>query len=182
MLNLIESRPGVYYIKAGHVIIQNEEIEFLKQALKTNPRGRVRICAHKDDADSTHEMIIAVAKKSYLRIHKHINKHESFHILDGIVDVVQFNQEGAIINIVRLGTRESGYPFFYRMSNDVYHTLNLHTDNLVMHEVTNGPFCQSQTIYADFSPQEDANKDEIDKFLYELKAKIALFNMKSNAK
>ena len=68
------------------------------------------------------------------------------------------------------------------MSNDVYHTLNLHTDNLVMHEVTNGPFCQSQTIYADFSPQEDANKDEIDKFLYELKAKIALFNMKSNAK
>lgn len=175
MINLLESHSGVYYVDAEIAKIQNEEIEFLKFASKKNPRGRVRICAHREYDDKIHEMIIAIINSSYIRIHKHINKCESFHIIEGIVDVIHFDNFGEITNIVRLGARETGYPFYYRIKKNIYHTLNIQTEYLVMHEVTSGPFAPDQTIYADFSPSEDDSQSNIDVFKINLNSKIKLF-------
>lgn len=36
-------------------------------------------------------MLIVMAKGSYIRPHKHKNKSESFHIIEGLLDVIVFD-------------------------------------------------------------------------------------------
>ena len=74
------------------VQIDASDIEELKQKAKKNPRKRIRICVHKDKKDKIHEMLIVHEKSCYVRPHKHINKVESFHIIEGEVDILLFDE------------------------------------------------------------------------------------------
>jgi cupin fold WbuC family metalloprotein len=76
------------------VKVGQEELAFLKQQAAGNLRKRARICAHKTNDDALHEMLIAISAKSYIHPHKHLGKSESFHIIDGLVDVVVFDDQG----------------------------------------------------------------------------------------
>ena len=100
-------------------------------------------------------MLIAISAKSYIHPHKHLGKSESLHIVDGIVDVVVFDDLGEIVEIIELGDARSGRNFYYRLSESAFHTLLIRTDFLVVHEVTNGPFLRENTVIADFAPSEE---------------------------
>lgn len=126
-------------------------IDFIKQCAIQNARGRVRICAHKHQTDTLHEMLIAIRSDSYIRPHRHHHKAESFHLIDGAADVVVMDEEGAITDIVEL---DSQHNFYYRLDSPRYHTLLIHSPVLVIHEITNGPFDPSQNDWAGFSPAE----------------------------
>ena len=76
------------------VKIDKKEIIGLKQMAKLNKRRRFRLCAHKDIEDSIHEMLIVHEKDCYVRPHMHVNKTESFHIIEGTVDVIIFDEDG----------------------------------------------------------------------------------------
>lgn len=132
-----------------------DEVRFLKQQAASSSRMRARICAHRDNSDTLHEMLIAVRADSYIRPHKHLRKSESFHIIEGSVDVVVLDDSGRIIEVVELGDFASGKPFFYRLSDNLFHTLIIHSDFLIMHEVTNGPFVINEALYAPFAPADD---------------------------
>jgi cupin fold WbuC family metalloprotein len=132
-----------------------EQVLFLKQQAATSRRGRARICAHRHDGDPLHEMLIAISADSYIRPHKHPRKTESFHIIEGRVDVVVLDDTGAILEVIELSDLSSGKPFYYRLADSRFHTLLIHGDFLVMHEVTNGPFVAGETILAPFAPPED---------------------------
>ena len=144
------------FVAPGPIVrLGSEDIDFLKRQAASNPRGRARICAHGDNEDAIHEMVIAISSSSYIRPHRHIGKSESFHIVDGCVDVVMFDDDGGITDVIELGDRNSGRNFFYRLSESRFHTLVSRTDVLVIHEVTNGPFDRDRTIFAPFAPAED---------------------------
>lgn len=132
-----------------------EEVALLKQAALASPRGRARICAHRSAEDALHEMLIALSAASYIRPHKHLGKSESFHIVEGEVDVAVFDDAGAIVEVIALGAPGSGRQFYYRLSESVFHTLVIRTDLLVLHEVTNGPFRREHTVLAPFAPSEE---------------------------
>jgi cupin fold WbuC family metalloprotein len=132
-----------------------EEVAFVKQAALASPRGRARICAHASDEDALHEMLIAISAESYIRPHKHLGKSESFHIVEGEVDVAVFDDAGAIVEVIALGAPGSGRRFYYRLSESAFHTLLIRTALLVLHEVTNGPFRREQTLLAPFAPPEE---------------------------
>jgi cupin fold WbuC family metalloprotein len=119
-----------------------------------NERKRIRLCTHKDVDDEVHEMLIVHAKDTYVRPHKHVNKIESFHVIEGKVDIVLFKEDGGIMDAVQMGDYLSGYDFYHRISFPYYHTLIIRSDVLVFHETTNGPFKRTDTIFPVWAPDE----------------------------
>ena len=132
-----------------------EQISFLKQQAMSSNRKRARICTHRSDDDALHEMLIAISGDSYIHPHKHTSKVESFHVIEGLVQVVVFDDIGRIVDVVELGDVSTGKNFYYRLSDSLFHTLLIHSEFLVVHEVTNGPFIANETIFAPFAPPEE---------------------------
>jgi cupin fold WbuC family metalloprotein len=129
----------------------SRQIEFIKECAIKNLRGRARICAHKESTDILHEMLIAIRSDSYIRPHRHENKVESFHLVEGSVDVVVLNDDGVIMDVIGLSPDQN---FYYRLDLPCYHTLLINSPVLVIHEITNGPFDATQSDFAAFSPPE----------------------------
>src|SRR5664280_1436409 len=93
----------VLYADAPLSTLGRDDIEWLKtKALKT-ARQRIRICSHRDSGDLLHEMLIVHARDTYVRPHKHVNKDESFHVIAGEVDVVLFEENGALCKAIPHG-------------------------------------------------------------------------------
>lgn len=131
------------------------ELDLIRRQAAVSPRKRARICAHRDNADTVHEMFISISADSYIHPHKHLGKGESFHIVQGQVDVVIFDDHGGLLDVVELGEIGSGKNIFYRLSHSFFHTLLIRSDILVVHEVTNGPFDPELTVLAPFAPSEN---------------------------
>jgi len=144
-----------------------QQVAFVKRQAAVNARRRARICAHKSNEDNLHEMLIAIAAGSYIHPHKHIGKVESFHIVEGTVDIVLLDDVGAIVGVLELGDVSTGRSFYYRLSDSMFHTLLVHGDFLVIHEVTNGPFLKEETILAPFAPPE-ARREEVAAYVAEI--------------
>ena len=134
--------------------VKRQDIEIMKKRAVNNQRRRIRLCAHSNVDDTLHEMLIVLAKSTYIRPHKHLGKSESLHAIEGIVDVVVFDENGNITEVIQIGDYPSGRSFYYRMSAPYYHTLLIRSDFLVFHETTNGPFKRSDTIFAPWAPDE----------------------------
>lgn len=153
-MNLVQKSPEVFVAEGQIAVIGAEEIALLKSAVMQSPKGRVRINTHVNGDDRLHEMFIAIRPDSYIRPHKHPNKTESFHLVYGAVDIVVFEDDGQIRQVVPLGAGNPARAFYYRMSKPFFHTLVIHSDLLVVHEITNGPFQPSGTVFASFAPED----------------------------
>ena len=70
------------------------DLAFLRSEAAKNPRQRIRLCAHQGPQDKVHEMFIVHGKDAYVRPHRHLNKTESFFLLEGQADAVFFDDEG----------------------------------------------------------------------------------------
>jgi cupin fold WbuC family metalloprotein len=144
----------VFIADASIVEVGDADVEFIKQQALASPRRRSRICAHRSGDDALHEMIIAISRDSYVHPHRHFGKSESFHVVQGSVDVAIFEDDGTLETVVPMGVPGSGRQFFYRLSDRRYHTLCIRTPVVVIHEVTNGPFDPALTELAPFAPPE----------------------------
>jgi cupin fold WbuC family metalloprotein len=145
----------VYFATDPIVKVGREDIELLKQMALDTRRRRVRLCAHQEVDEPLHEMLIVHTKEAYVRPHKHLNKAESFHLIEGMVDVVFFDESGKIEDLARMGQGPAADNFFYRISRSTYHTLLIRSEFLVFHESTSGPFLREQTVFAPWAPAED---------------------------
>jgi len=130
------------------------DIDFVKAKALASPRRRARICAHPGPEDRLHEMLIAISGDSYIHPHRHFGKAESFHIVEGIVDVVMLDPSGEVDEVIPLGEPGSGRALYYRVSTPLFHTLLIRSPLLVVHEVTSGPFDRAQSENASFAPPE----------------------------
>ena len=115
----------------------------------------MRLCAHADVEDRIHEMLIALGYETYIRPKKQPGKSKSYHAIDGAADVVIFEDDGAIAEVVRLGEYGSDRSFYYRMPADRFHTVLVRTPVFLVHETMNGPFRQTDTVFAPWSPAEE---------------------------
>jgi cupin fold WbuC family metalloprotein len=137
------------------VQLGDDDIAELKRLSTAAPRRRVRICAHPDTGDRLHEMLIVHTAGAYVRPHKHPGKSESVHAIEGEADIVFFDEDGGIREVVKLGPFGSGRRFYYRLDDEVFHTLRFRSEFFVMHEVTNGPFRREDTVFAPWAPEEE---------------------------
>lgn len=155
-MDFIKETDEVYRSRGSITLVTADNIAFLKSRAASNPRRRVRLCAHPDSEDRLHEMLIVHAQAAYVPPHKHLNKSESFHIIEGLLTVFLFNDEGVVEKVIPMGEIGSGRVFYYRLSTSFYHTVWPESEFVVFHEVTNGPFERKDTINASWAPAEDA--------------------------
>lgn len=157
----------VVYLEGAMVVLDCGDIRELGDLAAKNPRGRMRFCTHTGVDDPVHEMFIVHERRAYVRPHKHLTKTESFHVISGSADVVLYEDDGRISEVVTLGDFGSGLPFYYRLSDPVYHTLRIRTGQLVFHETAPGPFDCSDSVFPDWAPGEDDRPGQ-EQFLREL--------------
>jgi len=154
-INLSKFNDEVFFTQGAIAKLDQRAIDSLKERALENPRKRARICAHPDVDDSLHEMFIVHTRDTYVRPHKHLNKSESLHIIEGTVDVVLFDEQGEITGVSQMGEYQSGRSFFHRISEPCFHTLLISSDTLLFHEATDGPFRASDTIWAPWAPNQE---------------------------
>lgn len=159
--------PEVLYSELPITTTDRSDIDIFKQLSSSNPRKRIRLCAHASSEERLHEMLIVHERSAYIRPHKHPGKTESTHIIEGLVDVVIFDDDGRIERVIRMGDYASGGIFFYRMAKPVFHTLIIRSDILVFHETTSGPFERRDTVFASWAP-EDSDENSVSIFMAQL--------------
>ena len=154
-MQLTKINQEVIFVNDRIIKVDRQDVAHLKADVLNNERHRIRLCMHESINHDLHEMFLVLTNKAYIRPHKHLNKIESFHVIEGEVEIVIFDDTGKISEVISLGDYKSECKFYYRISNSEYHTLMIKSDLLVIHETTDGPFRKSDTIYAPWAPAED---------------------------
>lgn len=147
--------------------IDTNDLKLLKSMALKNARKRVRLCAHPNIYDTLHEMIIIHPEGAYVRPHKHMGKSESFHIIEGCLKVVIFDDDGTIRKTFTMADASSGEVFFYRIADSLFHTIIPQSPFVVFHETTNGPFKRHDSVFAPWSPDEN-DYGAVEKYMHKL--------------
>ena len=156
-------------------IIQNKKdlvfynkniVSKIKTLAKKTKNKRARVCIHKNLASKTNEMIIALKKGSYIRPHRHPHsKSESYHVIEGKMDVYVFSRKGKKVKVINMGDYKSKLNFYYRMNKSFFHLPVAVSNWCVYHEVYSGPFVKKIDVrYPSWAPSE-MNKNEKTNFL-----------------
>ena len=154
-MNFTKENDEVYRTYGTLAKVTGDDVVFLKAQAAKNKRRRVRLCAHPGNADLLHEMLIIHVQNTYVAPHKHVNKSESFHIIEGALSVFLFDDDGRVIETIRMGEVTSSRVFYYRLSSSIYHSVLPESEFVVFHEVTNGPFDRRDMVIAPWAPVED---------------------------
>jgi cupin fold WbuC family metalloprotein len=144
--------PEVYYSDAAIVTADDDVIAELKRIAAQNPRLRSRLCTHPDPSSGLHEMLIVHHREAYVRPHKHFGKPESLHVIEGTARVVVFEDDGKIRDVLDMAPYGQGKLCYYRMPDEVFHSILITSEWLVFHETTAGPFDPSRTAFPDWAP------------------------------
>jgi cupin fold WbuC family metalloprotein len=150
--SLRAENPEVYYSDDGLVTADDATIAELKRIAAANPRLRSRLCTHPDPSSGLHEMLIVHHRQAYVRPHKHLGKPESFHLMEGTARVVIFEDDGQIRDVLEMAPFGQDKLCYYRMPDEVFHTILITSEWLVFHETTAGPFDPSHTAFPDWAP------------------------------
>lgn len=178
-INFKEVNKEVYYAIGNIIKLRERDIQLFKEKAIHNKRQRSRLCTHKDINDKLHEMFIVHRKDTYVRPHKHLHKSESLHVIEGSAYMIVFDELGKILEVTYISDYPSGHRFYYRMDKPFYHTLLITSDFFVFHETTNGPFNRSETVFAEWAPDEvNVNDQKI--CIDELTKKVKSFLSKQN--
>lgn len=167
--------PGLLYSRDPVFSLTRKPIADLRRLAADAPLGRARICAHHTPADAVHEMLIIVVRESYIRPHKHLSKSESFHMIEGEMDVLIFSDDGSLENVIAMSAYKDSGNFYYRLSTSKFHTLALRSEWALFHETTSGPFNPEDSVGAPWAPSEKGTPADIQSFLSGLDAKVRAF-------
>jgi len=148
--------PDVWHNKKEIVTVDQKLIDKLKKSALRSPKKRARFCLHTHDKASVHEMIIAVARGTYVRPHKHVRKTESFHVIEGRFWLFIFDDKGRVIRKFKMGQKGKEKIFLYRCQKNIWHAIMPITPFVVFHEVTPGPFVKNKSSqFPAWAPGED---------------------------
>jgi cupin fold WbuC family metalloprotein len=155
----------VIFNKNDIVAADKRQVQFLKNKASKTQDGKARFCLHKKLEDSLHEMIIALCKDVYVRPHKHRVKTETFHLIEGKLEVIVFNDRGELCRRIFLNKKGENSSLLCRLGKGIWHTVIPLTNFVVFHEITNGPYeGKEDSIFAPWAPEE-SDKPKIKEFI-----------------
>jgi len=158
MISTRQESPEVLYATGTPAAVDGSDIAELKRLAAINPRRRCRICFHSGPDAALHEMLIVHEKGTWVPPHKHLDRDESIHVVEGSALLVTFTEDGSVAAAVRLG-RDG--DLYCRFPGGVFHTLLVESDWFVFHETTLGPFDPSNTVFAPWAPKEPGEQAEL---------------------
>lgn len=160
------------FFATGEVIeISHKDLTQLKRAAMQDPLRRARLCLHHDHSDKVQEMVIAFCRSSYVRPHRHVDKSESFHVIEGDLAVVFFDDSGHVTRQIKMSQYGNGQTFLYRLSTSLWHMALPLSEFVIIHETTPGPFIKDEREFATWAPDE-ADADGIKVFLTSLTSQL----------
>lgn len=125
---------------------------------RTSQRKRKNFNFHPDASDPMHRMLHSTNTDTYVQPHKHEDpdKTEAFIILKGKVLIVEFNEEGTIIDHLIMDPEAGNYGA--EIPPRVWHTLITLEDDSLIYEVKNGPWDPADDkFFATWAPEEGSH-------------------------
>lgn len=169
---LRETISGVFYSDSATIAVGAGDLAFLLQEARKNDKHRARICAHPDVSDAVHEMVICLLDKCYIRPHLH-HKAESLHVIEGTCDLVLLDDNGNVLNVLRISSDLPDALRFVRLPTGTFHTLLIRSPHFLFHETTRGPFDPADTDFGDWAPPEGSV--ECPAYVQKLDEAVSLF-------
>lgn len=106
--------------------------------------SRFRISLHTSPEEELHDMIIGMREGSFVYPHKH-KKSESYHIIEGRIALIYFDEEGNIVHTVIMSRDDT---LVARVDKESYHAIISFSD-AVYHECRIGPFVpETDSVFA----------------------------------
>lgn len=155
--------PEVFHNEDQIVCVGPEWIDRLKAAAAASPLRRSRLRLHLANADPVQEMIIALCRDVLLRPHRHSKKTESFHMIEGDLYVLVFDDDGQVRQTVHMGPPGTGRVLCYRLCVSAWHAIVPRSEFVVFHESTAGPFRPDET--PEFAPWAPTGTEALRQFL-----------------
>jgi cupin fold WbuC family metalloprotein len=126
---------------------------------EASPRHRMNYNFHSGPADNPHRFLNVLLGGTCIRPHRHLvpPKSESFLVLEGMADVILFDDQGAITARYRLGAESAeGRLWGIDISPGVWHTILALTARVVCFEVKPGPWvAANDKEFASWAPAEN---------------------------
>lgn len=144
-----------FFCKRQPVRIDVALVEELKEVSKLRNGQNVRLCLHDSPDAAHHDMIILERKDKYYRPHKHREKGEASHIMQGRLGIFTFDDAGNVTEACALNPGE-----IFRVGTNMYHAIMPLTEVVIYHENKPGPFLgDNDSIFPDWAP--DGKNDKI---------------------
>ena len=140
------------FLESDVIVIGPQELDQVREMAGQAPLRRARLCLHRDPNCLVQEMVIALFDDSYVRPHRHRDKSESFHVIEGRLAVLLFDDTGRPTRSIELAPPGFGQASFYRLSSSLWHTAVPLSRCVIFHETTSGPFSKADTEYAEWAP------------------------------
>ena len=138
-------------------IIDGALFERLAEAAQRVPRRRMNHNFHASAEDNPHRFLNVLLHGTYIRPHRHLNppKSEAFLVLEGVADVIVFNDEGTITARYRLGEGVDQKQWGVDLAPGLWHTVVAISERVVCYEVKPGPWEPgSDKEFANWAPAE----------------------------
>ena len=140
-----------FYCTEGVVAIDRDVVRNLVKVGRTYGQGRARICLHQAPTADFHEMLIVEHRVGYYRPHRHQQKSESCHIIEGRAVMCVFDDAGKLVQACQLGPR---HHLVCRVEADRWHTVIPLTPYVVYVESKPGPFLgPADSLYPAWAPE-----------------------------
>ncbi len=158
--------------------IDNSFIDVIADKAQNSERKRMNYNFHTSNSDRLQRLINAIEPYSYIQPHKHENpdKREVFFILKGKMLVVEFDNEGNILDHIILDSQNGN--FAVEIPEKTWHTIISLEKSSVAYEFKDGPYSvNNDKNFADWAPKEGdiSTKAYIDSILEKLQLKIQTF-------
>ena len=126
-------------------VVGSGTIAMLKTMAEGAPNKSARMLLHESTDSTVQEMVIVFHRDGGFPPHKHPKgKCESYHIIEGEMDVRIYSDQGKCIQSIRLS--EAGPARLYRIRGGIYHQPIAVTEWVVYHEVFTGPYNKERDV------------------------------------
>lgn len=128
---------------------------------------KYRICLHQNEQSNTQENIVFTKGFNYFRTHRHPRKvWESYNVIKGRLNVYLLNNEGKLIKKIYLqkNSNNSKLPFYYKLSESIFHLVLPISKETVWQEVTSGQYSKPGFVkfHKNAPLKEDTLRKKID--------------------
>ena len=134
-------------------LIDRALIEDVAKRAEGTARRRLNHNFHSGPADNPHRFLNVLLRGTYVRPHRHVTppKSETFVVLEGIADILIFNEDGTIASRHRLGEETLGID----LGPGIWHNVVAVSERVVCFEVKPGPWePASDKDFASWAPAE----------------------------
>ena len=159
--------PDLFKNEKNFITIDKKFIDVLKRECSNSEKNMSRLLMHLSTEDNVQEMLICFGKKTLIPPNKSSNKSESLHVIEGKLLLIIFDDNGKVNNKIIMKPYGDNESFFiYRFNKCEWHTMIALTDNVVVHEILEGPFAKSENEIPIWIPK---NRSDLKKFLEKIK-------------